>query len=45
MLGFDEEALEDYAYKLTQMNTHRYVNVEDIIGGTFREEGEGYFKP
>ncbi len=44
-LGFDEEALEDYAYKLVQMNKHRYVNVEDIIGGTFREESEGDFRP
>lgn len=44
-LGFDEEALEEYAYKLTQMNKHRYTSVEDIISGAFREEGEGDYIP
>ncbi len=45
-LGYDEMALEEFALKLTQMNKHRYVSVDDIIGGSFRGENEeGDFRP
>jgi len=39
-LHHDEEALEDFAYKLTQMNKHRFVNVEDIISGVLDHDNE-----
>jgi hypothetical protein len=45
-LGYDESALEDFAYKLTQMNNHRTVNIDDIISGAFGEhDKDGDFVP
>lgn len=45
-LGHDSEALEDIAAKLTMVNKHRYVNVEDIISGALHDlDEEGDFIP